>query len=222
MFTGIVVRDSGGGSNEVLTNYELIAAARKGVTQPTDLKQLGLLTTVGGAAPAPASTSRVLDINTPPSGAATVHPGMLFLRIEPAPERVSIEVSAEGQQEPIVYAPAATSFSRTPGTRSITFETIIDNILTPKVMGVGLDDWMTAVSGKNWISDYLTFLEALTIPLPALGRKPWLALKHGNDLHGAGRFGLQLEGISSSDERHGPNGLQSAKVQLRFREYLVV
>jgi len=230
MFCGIIIRDADDDRRQeaILANYRRIAAARKGEPNPTDLRKLGLLTALSGAMPGGSGSNSstgggdVLDINSPPSGVAGISPKMLFLRIEPAPPKVRVETAAEGQAEPVIYAPAATSYSRVPGAQSLSFSTIIDSVITPRMMGVDPANWAALTAGHNWIGDYLAFLQSLAVPLPTVGRKPWLALKHGSDFYGAQRFGLQLEGVSYEDDWQNASGIAVAKIEVRLREYLVV
>jgi len=214
LFSAIIIRDDG---EEITKNYKRLALARKGVSSPLDLELVGLITRLGGQIKGGGDF-----FNVPPSSPVTISSNSLVLRLEPPPETIDISTVSDSQAEPILYSPLPASYSRVPGTRSITLTFTPDTIITPKVIGLTQKEWHSRINGRNWISDLITFLESLTIPLPGLGRKPWLALKHGSDVYGATRFGLQLEAVEVSDKWHGPNGIAQAEVRLRLREFVVI
>lgn len=147
--------------------------------------------------------------------------GMTTVWLSPAPETLNSSLSADGQEQPILYSPRPASYSRKSGSYSLSMQFAPDRILTPQMMGTPI----VGASGEaipDWISYYLMFLETLTLPISGLGRKPWLALQHGNELWGVGQFALQLEGMDTDRVWYHRGYLDRAEVTLRFREYLVV
>lgn len=158
-----------------------------------------------------------VPMTTTPLG---IRQGFTTVNLAPAPEVVSSQLTAEAQEQPILYAPRPASFSRRGGGYGLTLQFQPDSILTPRMLAAR--DVNREQSPTNWLEYYLLFLEALATPMSILGRKPFVALQHMSSMWGVGQMALQIESVDIERQWYGPDGLARADVTIRMREFLAI